>query len=218
MPARATATRPRDLESEATRRAILDAAEELIAAGGEEGLSIRELCARAGVTPPTVYHHFGDKASLVARVVDECFADFDRALAGRAAPADPVEALRWGFDRYVDYGGEHPRHYRLLFGTRHSRPSASGLRSYDGLRRSVAAIADTGRLALPIEDATAAVWSAMHGITSLIVNGFFKADAPVVALVRDAMITQLTRPLRARTHDRRQGRGKERARHGTARA
>ena len=217
MPARSNAAGSRDLESEATRRSILDAAEDLIAAGGEEGLSIRELCARAGVTAPTVYHHFGDKAALVARVVDDCFADFDRALAARTAPGDPVEALRWGFDRYVEYGVEHPRHYRLLFETKHRAASPSGLRAYDGLRRGVAAIHAAGRLLRPVEEATAALWSAMHGVTSLIVNGFFEADAPAVALARDAMIDQLTRPLRARTHERRHARRKERARHATAR-
>jgi AcrR family transcriptional regulator len=210
---RSNVARSRDLESEATRRAILDAAGELITAGGEEGLSIRELCKRAGVTAPTVYHHFGDKAALVARVVDDCFADFDRALAGRAAPTDPVEALRWGFDRYVEYGVEHPRHYRLLFETKHSHPTPSGLRSYDSLRRSVAAVEAAGRLVGPLEEATAVFWSAMHGVTSLIVNGFFETDAPAVALARDAMIDQLTRPLRARTHDGRHARRKERNRH-----
>src|SRR5512145_1085601 len=97
MPAKATALRSRDVESEATRRAILDAAGNLLATVGERGLSIREVCARAGVTAPTIYHHFGDKAALVARVVEDCFADFDRAFAHRAAPHDPIEALRWSF-------------------------------------------------------------------------------------------------------------------------
>ena len=83
MSARA-ATRPRDLESEQTRRAILEAAEGLLAAGGEGGLSIRELCRRAEVTAPTIYHHFGDKQALVDRVVDDCFATFDAVLARRA--------------------------------------------------------------------------------------------------------------------------------------
>src|SRR5438477_12066525 len=105
MPASA---RVRDLESEATRRGILEAAESLRAAGGEDGLSIRELCARARITPPTIYHHFGDKAALVDRVVDDCFAEFDAALTRRVAPADPVEALRWAFDGYVEYGLAHP--------------------------------------------------------------------------------------------------------------
>jgi AcrR family transcriptional regulator len=57
--------------AEATRRAILDAAEDLLAGVGEEGLSIREICIRAGVTPPTIYHHFGDKGALIDRVVDD---------------------------------------------------------------------------------------------------------------------------------------------------
>ena len=192
------ATRTRDSESAATRRAILDAAEALLATAGEEGLSIRELCARARVTAPTVYHHFGDKASLVERVVDECFADFDRAFAGRTAPSDPVEALRWSFDRYLEYGLRHPAHYRLMFQPRRARPTPGGLASYDGLRRRVAAIAAAGRLLPSVEDAAAAFWAAAHGVTTLLASGFVPADAPMIALVREAMIAQLTQPAPAR--------------------
>ena len=194
MVAKVTALRSRDLESAATRRAILDAAEHLLATVGERGLSIREVCTRAGVTAPTIYHHFGDKAALVARVVDECFADFNRAFAHRAAPRDPVEALRWAFDRYVEYGLRHPIHYRLMFGARPARPSAAGLASYDGLRRRVMAIADAERLAAPLEEATAAFWAAVHGVTSLLISDFWTSETPAIALVRDAMITQLTTP------------------------
>jgi AcrR family transcriptional regulator len=194
----ARAASPRDVESAATRRAILDAAEALLDAYGEDGLSIRELCARAGVTAPTVYHHFGDKAALVERVVDECFADFDRAFAGRAAPNDPVEALRWAFDRYVEYGVRHPTHYRLMFQPRRAHPTPGGLASYDGLRRGVAKIAAAGRLGPTVEEATAAFWASVHGVTSLIVSGFLPGDTPVAARVRDAMITQLTIPAPAR--------------------
>ena len=197
MAAKVTALRSRDRESEATRRAILDAAEELLASVGESGLSIREVCARAGVTAPTIYHHFGDKAALVARVVDDCFADFERAFAHRTAPNDPVEALRWAFDRYVEYGLGHRTHYRLMFGTRPARPSAHGLASYDNLRRRVMATADAGRLRAPIEDATAAFWAAVHGVTSLLISEFWSPETPAIALVRDAMIDQLTTPKRA---------------------
>jgi AcrR family transcriptional regulator len=194
VPAKVTILRSRDRESEATRRAILDAAEHLLATVGEDGLSIREVCARAGVTAPTIYHHFGDKAALVARVVDDCFAQFERAFAHRAAPHDPVEALRWAFDRYVEYGLRHRIHYRLMFGTRPSRPSAPGLASYDNLRRRVIAIADVDRLRAPVEDATAAFWASVHGVTSLVISEFWSPDNPAIALVRDAMIAQLTIP------------------------
>ncbi len=149
---RALARRGRDAESEATRRSILEAAAHLLANGGAERLSIRELCARARVTAPTVYHHFGDKAALVDRVVDDCFAEFDRAFARRAVPTDPIEALRWSFDRYVEFGLRYPEHYRLMFEGASIRPTAGARASYDALRRRISAIAAAGRLRVPIPE------------------------------------------------------------------
>lgn len=222
--ARDGAVRPRAAESEATRRAILDAATELLASAGEEGLSIRELCLRAGVTPPTVYHHFGDKAALVDRVVDECFAAFDVAFDDRTPPSDPVARLRWGFDAYVAYGVAHPVHYRLMFLRSQGRPTPAGLASYDRLRRMVRAVDDAGRLLAPLEDAAAAIWSSVHGVTSLVIAGFWPPDAPAIALVRDTMLAQLTAPPRrkatrrttkAGTRTTRDQRRNERKHHGS---
>jgi len=184
----------RQRESIATRRAILDAAGELLATVGEDGLSIREVCARAGVTAPTVYHHFGDKQALVDRVVDDCFQAFDRALVDRPAPGDPVEALRWGLDRYVEYGAQHPIHYQLMFQRRGARSTPAAMASYDRLRRTVAAIDAAGRLRLPVEAATAAFWAAVHGVTSLRVTGGIASEGRIAALVRDAMIERYTLP------------------------
>jgi AcrR family transcriptional regulator len=193
MAAQVTPLRARARVGERTREAILGAATSLLAAGGAEGFSIRELCARAGVTAPTVYHHFGDKAALVTRVIDECFGEFDRATAAAGAPADPVEALRWAFDRYVEYGTTHPSHYRVLFAHRQERPSAAAASSYDRLLQGVRAVADAGRLRRPVGEVAAAFWAAVHGVTSLLIAGFDPPlGAPVVAVVRDAMLAQLT--------------------------
>jgi len=210
MPAqRSVALRTRDVESEATRRTILDAAEALLAAGGQDGLSIRELCARAGVTAPTIYHHFGDKQALVDRVIDDCFAEFDAVLVRRSPPADPVEALRWAFDRYVEYGLAHPTHYRLMFQRAGARKtSKAGLASYDRLRRVVAAVAAAGRLVPPVEVATLACWCASHGVTSLLVGAYFTPDDPAVALVRDSLIAQITTPPSRARRARRQKRSR----------
>lgn len=193
MTAQVATLRPRARDGEATRDVILNATAALLAAGGEDGFSIRELCARAGVTAPTVYHHFGDKAALVARVVDDCFAEFDRAAAAIDDPADPVEALRHAFDRYVEYGRAHPSHYRVLFARRPTRPSAAAASSYERLRSRVRAVAEAGRLRASVEDASAAFWAAVHGVTSLLIAGFAPPLGPsATALVRDAMLAQLT--------------------------
>lgn len=198
MPFEMRALRPRERDAAATRRAILRAGQQLLAKGGEAGLSIRELCARAGVTAPTVYHHFGDKQRLVERIVNDWFLEFDRAIAAARPTADPVEALRRGFEQYVAYGRAHPEHYRLIFGR--ARRTAAGIAAYDRLRRMVQALADAGRLGPAVEDATAACWAAVHGVTALVVAGFLAPDAPAVALARDAIIRSLTtdRPRRRR--------------------
>jgi AcrR family transcriptional regulator len=175
-----------------TRETILAAAERILARGGEDALSIRELCARVGVTAPTIYHHFGDKDGLVAEVVDACFAEFDEAIATGPLPADPVEALAWGFARYVAYGVEHPAHYRLLFQRRLATPTPSAVASYARLERLVEAIDAAGRLRVPVSEAAPAFWAAVHGVTTLVIAGFIPRDAPAVQRVRDAMIAELT--------------------------
>jgi AcrR family transcriptional regulator len=193
-----SASRARETGSGSTREALVRAAETILARGGEEALSIRELCARVGVTAPTIYHHFGDKDGLVAEVVDACFAEFDHALATGPAPADPVDALAWGFERYVAYGVEHPAHYRLLFQRRLPAPTPSALASYGRLERLVEAIAAAGRLRVPVTEAAPAFWAAVHGVTTLVIAGFLLPSAPAVRQVRDAMITQLTMPAPSR--------------------
>jgi AcrR family transcriptional regulator len=177
-----------------TRETILAAAEALLARGGEEALSIRELCASVGVTAPTIYHHFGDKERLVAEVVDACFTEFDRALAAGDVPADPVDALAAEFTRYVAYGVAHPAHYRLLFQRRLPTPTPSALASYARLERMVGAMAAAGRLRVPVEEAAPAFWAAAHGVTTLVIAGFLPESAAAVRHVRDALVAQLTTP------------------------
>jgi AcrR family transcriptional regulator len=180
--------------SAATRRAILEAAESILARRDADELSIREVCARAGVTAPTIYHHFGDRQALVDRVVDDCFARFDQWLVEHPAPADPVEALHWGFDRSVEFGLAHPTQYRLLFGRRHATPSAQGLATYDRLRRGMGDVERAGRLRTDVDTATLAYWAAMHGATALAVLGVLAPGSAVLAIAREAIVERITRP------------------------
>ncbi len=53
-----------------TRRAILNAARDLLRAGGAEP-SVGAIAARAGVSRLSVYHHFGSRAGVLAAVAGE---------------------------------------------------------------------------------------------------------------------------------------------------
>jgi AcrR family transcriptional regulator len=78
------------------RRALLDAARVEFAARGYAATSVRDILARAGLTPPALYHHFGSKAGLYAAVAAEinemAIAGFDRAAARHSRFADRLIA------------------------------------------------------------------------------------------------------------------------------
>ncbi|MET0166450.1 MAG: TetR/AcrR family transcriptional regulator [Vicinamibacterales bacterium] len=65
------------------RDKLLQEATDQFAAIGYEATTMRSIASRAGVTLPTLYHYFGDKANLYLEVCVACFAP--RAERGLAA-------------------------------------------------------------------------------------------------------------------------------------
>ena len=143
----------------------------ILAAATELGVdaSIRDVCAAAGVTPPTVYHYFGDKNGLLDAVAA---TGFDRYLAekqDREPSADPVEDLRRGWDGHVEFGTRNPAIYGLMYGGRRD-PHPSMARGQEILRRIVARIGETGLLRMPVDDAVQTVHAATVGTTILLIT------------------------------------------------
>lgn len=101
----------------ATRRALLDAATSLLAAGGPEAVTLREVGARAGVTRGAPYRHFADKDSLLTAVAAESWERLaDHVRAVRTDPArSAVEKLRGALDALIGVGRAQPHLYQLLF-------------------------------------------------------------------------------------------------------
>jgi AcrR family transcriptional regulator len=99
------------------RRRVLDAALELVSTGGIDELSIREVARRAGVTHQAPYHHFRDRAAILAAIAEEGFTRLrDYMIAAiEAAPlrADArFEACGLG---YFQFASKHPAHFRIMF-------------------------------------------------------------------------------------------------------
>lgn len=67
------------------RRAILDAAEELIAEQGSPGFSVDQLAQRADVSRRTVFNHFGSIDDVVLTVCAEALDDVVAKFRGAAA-------------------------------------------------------------------------------------------------------------------------------------
>jgi AcrR family transcriptional regulator len=62
------------------REAILASARDLITAHGYEGVTMRDLAAKANVTPKTLYHQFGNKEKLLRTAVEERFRHTYQAI------------------------------------------------------------------------------------------------------------------------------------------
>jgi AcrR family transcriptional regulator len=204
--AAAVRARPRSRrgEGETLRDDLLAATEQLmIETGSADGVSIRAIADAVGVTPPSIYLHFPDKESLILAICERHFETFDSAIeqAGTSTD-DPVESLRRRGRAYVRFGLENPEPYRILFMTRTDGAQQrdvvvdAGARAFQHLVDAVQRCIDAGafRRVDPVLAATG-VWTAVHGVTSLLISmpGFLGPDVDVLV---DHVCDTQTRGLR----------------------
>ncbi|UVC07745.1 TetR/AcrR family transcriptional regulator [Rhizobium sp. TH2] len=99
------------------RNALLAAALALIEENGLEGLSLRKVAARVGVSHAAPEHHFPTMRHLMNAMATAGFEMFARSMAEERAQAlpTPVEQIRAAFRGYLSYARQHPGLFRLMF-------------------------------------------------------------------------------------------------------
>lgn len=104
--------RPRD--AEATRAAILDAAEALFAEHGFGACALSEVAAAAGVTKSLIHHHFGSKERLWEQVLERRFAEYAAVQdAILARDERDLAGLERSVDALFDFLERNPAFVRL---------------------------------------------------------------------------------------------------------
>src|SRR3954466_9781185 len=113
-----TATRKRTYHHGDLERALVDTALEMIRDEGVQGLTLRSVGARVGVSRTALYRHFDDKAALLARVAAEGFRRLHATLAKAVATASSKHAdvLPAMAAAYVRFAADNPSHYETMFG------------------------------------------------------------------------------------------------------
>ncbi|MFE4423651.1 TetR/AcrR family transcriptional regulator [Streptomyces sp. NPDC056817] len=121
-----------------TRRALLDAAADLLDLGGPEAVTLREVGARAGVTRGAPYRHFTGKDSLLTAVATESWERIaDQVHALRTDPTlSASDKLRGALRTLIGVGRDQPHLYQMLFRRRGHRPEELG-EGLDGVRRQL---------------------------------------------------------------------------------
>ncbi|TDD70917.1 TetR/AcrR family transcriptional regulator [Jiangella aurantiaca] len=111
---RATPSRVR-MTGKQRREQLLDVGRALFAERGYDGTSIEEISARAGVSKPVVYEHFGGKEGLYAVVVDrEMEQLLDRITTALASAAHPRVILERAALALLDYIETSTDGFRIL--------------------------------------------------------------------------------------------------------
>ena len=170
--------------SASTHRRILDSGRAVLAQSGYNDFSIRDVAARAGITPGAIYRHFRDREELIDRVVAESLATYELELT-RAIASEPVgsfaRVVAMGM-KYIEFAREHPEEFKVLFSPLRGQPrkisELPGRGGFDILRQCVAEAIASGKLRDEDPDRVAFfLWSRVHGIVMLLLACDFSEEA-----------------------------------------
>ncbi len=167
------------------RRAVLDAAVEVITADGPSAISLRDLARRAGVSHTAPAHHFGDKAGLLTAIAVEGNEILAAALSDALEWQSPRRALLEFGVRYVEFADAHPAHFEVMYRPDlYHRDDPTLLRA----RRRTAELLRAGVAARPGASpgdtvlGAVAAWSTAHGFATLWrtgnLRGWVRDDPP----------------------------------------
>lgn len=179
---------------EAVRDRVIDAAIELVAAGGRDAVSTRAVCLAAGIQAPTIYRIFGDMRGLLDAVAARSFAAYLQEEAVRPTSDDPLEDLRAGWDTHVGFGLAHPGMYILMYGE--PSPGVTSTAAQDAFRvlaTLVGRVAAAGRLR--VEEARASTLLAMAGsgaTLTLLGTPPERRDLSMSHLARETVLAAIT--------------------------
>jgi len=168
------------------RPVLVDTAVELARSTGPDGVVLREVARRAGVSHNAAYRHFSDRAALLAEVSDRAYTDLEQAMLERMATVGDDDPQRRAFARlretgraYIDYAIREPGLFTTAFTAPESTDTHSSPASDQELTGPYAvlnqvldelvacgAVTPERRLGADV-----ACWSAVHGFSDLVVHG-----------------------------------------------
>jgi AcrR family transcriptional regulator len=178
------------------RKVLLREARVMLKEAGLDGLSLRNLAVRAGVSHNAPYMHFANKAALLAAVAQDGFNDLSNEIlvAMGQGERDWYSRLINGSRTYVRFGVEHPELFQVMF-MEHPWDEFPDLRAAS--RGAIQRLSDlmvegqdSGHVVAGDHEKQAAViWSLFHGVAAIM--GRRKTGlAPFKGATTDELIDQ----------------------------
>lgn len=170
------------------RETLIDAGTELARTGGPTAVVLRAVSREANVSHNAAYRHFADHEDLLAAVSAQCMRQLGLLMTERMAGITAGSKVTRAWAKleaigraYIEFAITEPGWFRTAFvgAVPHDKPSTTtGSNDPDPLNPYTMLTARLDELvavgALPPErrpGAEYAAWSAVHGLSSLIVDG-----------------------------------------------
>jgi len=159
------------------RAALVETAADLARAQGPDGVVLREVARRTGVSHNAAYRHFSDREQLLAAVAELAMDRLEQAMLDRIATVrtrDPkrraVRRLRATGMAYVRFALDEPGLFTVAFSTPFEEKGEGG--PYALLTRVLDDLVEVG--AMPAdrrEGADVLCWAEVHGLAMLHLAG-----------------------------------------------
>ena len=148
------------------RNALLDAARAILEEESLSALSLRAVARRAGVSHAAPYRHFPNHEALLVELAVEGFAELRQEIvqASTAQGSEPDRIAHLGA-AYMRFVARRPALARLMFG-----PQLPNRERFPALAEAADAIGDEIGKALHDSALGLAVWAAVHGLATLVLE------------------------------------------------
>ncbi len=165
---------------------FLNIAFDYIAKEDVEKLTLKVLSDATGTSRSAIYKHFKNRDALIEKMIVIGFDEFDKAsspiLLNKNRPL--IDRFHEAGKSYIKFAQENPNLYRLLFGKKyaHIREEIMSIKDADcsgfsALKKAIQEGQESG--ILKKEDSykqTIVIWSMLHGLSSLLIDGFMDVD------------------------------------------
>jgi len=172
----------------APRERILAATVDILLRDGADAATTRAVADAAGVQAPTIYRLFGDKDGLLEAAAEYAMASYVSRKAAAKPAADAVEALRQGWDAHLGFALAHRELYRIMIALETMGGTAASRKGAAVLRAKIEAVAASGRLRLPVEQALDLFHAMASGAIVRLLGQADGADSSLWANAREAAL------------------------------
>jgi AcrR family transcriptional regulator len=156
---------------------ILEEAEKVVVASGSQGINMRDLAGRVGVSATAIYHYFSSKDEILRNLRVRAVEMLNRKIRSISQDLPGIEFLSALGRGYLAFAENNPNLYRLVFeaplddqwGGSADQPVL--YYTYSAARDALRRLAEAGEVPADPRYEAMMGWIMLHGFSSLMMSG-----------------------------------------------